>query len=93
LQHYAALGRDREGAAAVNLIDSPTPQDVYTRIARHVRAAVTAEAEATSSDGGVTADLARRVRSAVDRKLVKQTVMTTVYGVTLVGARDQIINR
>lgn len=26
----------------------------------------------------------------VDRKLVKQTVMTFVYGVTYVGARDQI---
>jgi DNA-directed RNA polymerase len=26
----------------------------------------------------------------VSRKVVKQTVMTTVYGVTFVGARDQI---
>lgn len=25
----------------------------------------------------------------VDRKLVKQTVMTSVYGVTFIGARDQ----
>lgn len=29
----------------------------------------------------------------VDRKLVKQTVMTSVYGVTLVGAKDQISQR
>ena len=29
----------------------------------------------------------------VDRKLVKQTVMTSVYGVTYVGARDQIKRR
>ena len=29
----------------------------------------------------------------VDRKLVKQTVMTSVYGVTFVGARAQILNR
>jgi DNA-directed RNA polymerase len=29
----------------------------------------------------------------VDRKLVKQTVMTSVYGVTYVGARDQIKKR
>lgn len=27
---------------------------------------------------------------AVDRKLVKQTVMTSVYGVTFVGARAQV---
>jgi DNA-directed RNA polymerase len=30
------------------------------------------------------------IPEAVGRKIVKQTVMTTVYGVTFVGARDQI---
>ena len=29
----------------------------------------------------------------VDRKIVKQTVMTSVYGVTYIGAREQIANR
>lgn len=29
----------------------------------------------------------------MDRKLVKQTVMTSVYGVTYTGARDQIKKR
>lgn len=29
----------------------------------------------------------------MDRKLVKQTVMTSVYGVTYIGARDQIKKR
>ena len=38
-------------------------------------------------------EMAGRVRNEVDRKLVKQTVMTTVYGVTALGARDQVINR
>lgn len=33
------------------------------------------------------------LRDNVDRKLVKQTVMTSVYGVTFVGARHQIGNR
>ncbi|RDY07454.1 DNA-directed RNA polymerase 2A, partial [Mucuna pruriens] len=36
---------------------------------------------------------ARRLISQVDRKLVKQTVMTSVYGVTYIGARDQIKRR
>lgn len=27
------------------------------------------------------------------RKVVKQTVMTTVYGVTFIGAKDQVENR
>lgn len=29
----------------------------------------------------------------IDRKLVKQTVMTSVYGVTYIGAREQIKRR
>lgn len=29
----------------------------------------------------------------IDRKLVKQTVMTSVYGVTYIGAREQIRRR
>jgi len=33
---------------------------------------------------------ARILIGKVSRKVVKQTVMTTVYGVTFVGAREQI---
>jgi DNA-directed RNA polymerase len=36
---------------------------------------------------------ARALLPHVDRKLVKQTVMTSVYGVTFIGARQQIQNR
>ncbi|KAF3555576.1 hypothetical protein F2Q69_00016601 [Brassica cretica] len=40
-----------------------------------------------------TAALAKILINQVDRKLVKQTVMTSVYGVTYVGAREQIKRR
>jgi DNA-directed RNA polymerase, mitochondrial len=33
---------------------------------------------------------ARLIDGMIDRKVVKQTVMTSVYGVTFVGARKQI---
>ncbi|KAL4396725.1 DNA-directed RNA polymerase 2A [Arachis hypogaea] len=36
---------------------------------------------------------ARRLVNQVDRKLVKQTVMTSIYGVTYIGAREQIKRR
>ncbi|KAG6469042.1 hypothetical protein ZIOFF_073740 [Zingiber officinale] len=36
---------------------------------------------------------AKLLAAQVDRKLVKQTVMTSVYGVTFVGAREQIKKR
>ena len=33
LQHYAALGRDEDGASSVNMTNIKRPADVYTRIA------------------------------------------------------------
>ena len=39
------------------------------------------------------AEAARLIRPVVNRKVIKQTVMTSVYGVTLIGAREQILNR
>jgi DNA-directed RNA polymerase len=86
LQHYAALGRDERGAAQVNLLPSDRPQDVYSGVAALVRERIAEEART-----GVP--LAKLLEGHICRKLVKQTVMTSVYGVTLVGAREQIQNR
>ena len=38
-------------------------------------------------------EIAKLIQPQIDRKLVKQTVMTSVYGVTYIGARQQIYNR
>ncbi|KAI4368957.1 hypothetical protein MLD38_017456 [Melastoma candidum] len=92
LQHYAAIGRDKLGAAAVNLVAGDKPADVYSGIAARVLAIMRRDAEkdpATCTD----AIHARHLLHQVDRKLVKQTVMTSVYGVTYIGARDQIKRR
>lgn len=87
LQHYAALGRDEAGAAMVDLLPADLPQDVYSGVARRLRARL---AENMGDD-----PLARMIveRNWIDRKLVKQTVMTSVYGVTPIGARMQILSR
>ena len=37
--------------------------------------------------------LAKLLDTRISRKVVKQTVMTTVYGVTALGAKQQILNR
>ncbi|GAB2300118.1 DNA-directed RNA polymerase 2, chloroplastic/mitochondrial [Dionaea muscipula] len=92
LQHYAALGRDKLGAAAVNLVNGQKPSDVYSGIAARVLDIMQRDAQkdpATFPD----ADRARQLIHQVNRKLVKQTVMTSVYGVTYIGARDQIKRR
>ena len=83
LQHYAALGGDTQGAKQVNLGATERPSDVYTYVAAMVQEKIKEDAvkevkHAVMLDGKIT------------RKVVKQTVMTTVYGVTFIGARDQI---
>lgn len=88
LQHYAALGRDLTGGWAVNLCPVERPQDVYSEIARLVSKRVSTDAAA-----GVPEAVMLQSSTPIDRKLVKQTVMTSVYGVTFVGARTQISNR
>lgn len=94
LQHYAALGRDATGAAAVNLIAADKPQDVYREVLKLVLERIEADAMPGAADvAPADAAAAQFVRGQVDRKVVKQTVMTSVYGVTFVGAREQIQNR
>ncbi|CAM8915619.1 unnamed protein product [Rhodiola kirilowii] len=92
LQHYAALGRDKLGAAAVNLVAGEKPADVYSGIASRVIDIMRIDAQ---KDLIAKPDAlhARLLINQVDRKLVKQTVMTSVYGVTYIGARDQISRR
>ncbi|KAJ6899503.1 DNA-directed RNA polymerase 1B [Populus alba x Populus x berolinensis] len=105
LQHYAALGRDKLGAAAVNLVGGGKPADVYSGIAARWALSLTAslwklgvldimrrdaEIDPAINPNSVHAKL---LINQVDRKLVKQTVMTSVYGVTYIGARDQIKRR
>ncbi|XP_024023271.1 DNA-directed RNA polymerase 2B, chloroplastic/mitochondrial [Morus notabilis] len=92
LQHYAALGRDKLGAASVNLVAGEKPADVYSGISVRVLEIMRRDAE---QDPEVFPDAlrAKALINQVDRKLVKQTVMTSVYGVTYIGARDQIMRR
>ncbi|XP_077214718.1 DNA-directed RNA polymerase 3, chloroplastic-like [Tasmannia lanceolata] len=92
LQHYAALGRDSLEAASVNLITGEKPADVYSGIAARVLDIMKKDSMKDPSTDP-TALLAKVLVQQVDRKLVKQTVMTSVYGVTYVGAREQIKRR
>ncbi|XP_014471686.1 PREDICTED: DNA-directed RNA polymerase, mitochondrial isoform X2 [Dinoponera quadriceps] len=83
LQHYAALGRDQIGAESVNLHPSDIPQDVYSVVVGMVD-----EFRKQDAENGV--QIAQILEGHITRKVIKQTVMTTVYGVTKFGARLQI---
>ncbi|KAB5591012.1 DNA-directed RNA polymerase [Ceratobasidium theobromae] len=83
LQHYAALGGDVTGARHVNLEKCDRPADVYSHVAGMVEEVLKEEAEKGD-------ETAKQLKGKISRKVVKQTVMTTVYGVTFIGARGQI---
>lgn len=83
LQHYAALGGDTWGAQQVNLIPGERPADVYSAVAKLVEEEATKDAEQGH-------EVAKILCGKVTRKVVKQTVMTNVYGVTFVGAKRQV---
>jgi len=82
LQHYSALCRDENGAAACNLIDGPSPVDTY-----HVATERVAQKVARDMQLGVRA--AGLVAPHITRKGCKPGAMTTVYGVTEYGRRNQ----
>ncbi|KAI1611055.1 DNA-directed RNA polymerase [Exophiala viscosa] len=83
LQHYAALGGDVAGARQVNLVPGDKPADVYTGVCELVKAEI--KEDAANGD-----HLAKLLDGKVTRKVVKQTVMTNVYGVTFLGAIRQV---
>jgi len=87
LQHYAALGRDFGGAQQVNLMNTEKPGDIYTHVANMVQGKIDRDANDPNAKFHL---LAKKLVGNVKRKVVKQTVMTSVYGVTFIGARAQI---
>lgn len=99
LQHYAALGRDYEGGCAVNVVTPahsvPTaPADVYSEVLKIVKRHLARDTEIPNDhpDEKVRrrGELARLMSPVVNRRVIKQTVMTSVYGVTRIGARLQV---
>ena len=83
LQHYAALGGDKIGAAQVNLLPGDRPSDVYTAVAEAVK-------EDIRQDSLLGNPTAQKLDGHLTRKCVKQPVMTNVYGVTWYGAKEQV---
>ncbi|XP_064396312.1 DNA-directed RNA polymerase, mitochondrial-like isoform X2 [Halichondria panicea] len=83
LQHYAAMGRDYLGGKQVNLIPQDQPEDTYAAVA-----SVVEQLRKKDADNGH--EIATILEGKINRKVVKTTVMTVVYGVTWIGGRLQI---
>jgi DNA-directed RNA polymerase, mitochondrial len=72
--------KDEVGGASTNLIHYDQPQDIYEIVRSHTADRISADTDSEF------------IRWAIDlnRSLVKRPVMTTPYGATLYGMRDQI---
>lgn len=84
LQNFSAMLRDPIGGAAVNLLPSALPNDIYAQVAKVAHAKVTADAEA-----GVPY-AADWLSFGFDRKATKRPVMTLPYGATQYSARQYV---
>lgn len=89
LQHYSALSGEVKAAESVNVLPSKRRHDVYSTVLSLVKESISQVYMAGQQDS----ELAKLVLPVLNRKLIKQTVMTTVYGVTLYGATKQIKNQ
>lgn len=68
------------------MLDRERPGDVYSKVLEIVLNKI--HHEENESDKKYAELLVKN--GVVNRRVIKQTVMTSVYGVTLIGARDQI---
>ena len=80
LQHFSAMLRDEVGGAATNLIPYDQPQDIYEIVKGETVESIAKENDPTFSFW----------HKELNRALVKRPVMTTPYGASLYGMRDQI---
>lgn len=89
LQNFSACLRDEVGGAAVNLVPSDKPADIYAKVAEKVTERL--EKDALSEDDAI-ANLARMwLAFGVNRKVCKRPVMTLAYGAKAFGFKQQVL--
>ena len=82
LQHFSAALRDPIGGAAVNLVPSDTPADIYQTVIDHAINAVNQDIDGEHSELALL-----WLDYGMTRKTAKRCTMTRVYGSTLYSAR------
>lgn len=98
LQHLSAILRDPVGGAAVNLLPSDKPNDIYGVVAAKVNETITQDLKTGTIDDVVDTKIKFGTKTlaqvwhmhGVTRKVTKRSVMTLAYGSKEYGFRDQI---
>jgi DNA-directed RNA polymerase len=83
LQNFSGLLLDPIGGAATNLVPGQSPNDIYQEVADVLNAKV-------EQDVAVGDENAKLWRGKITRKVTKRGVMTTPYGATTYGLRNQL---
>lgn len=91
LQHLSAMLKDSVGGAAVNLVPSMQPADIYTEVLEELKR-ILVQVQ-TTADDPTDRHMAEEWLPHMTRNLVKRPVMTTPYGVRAFGIRDQILEQ
>lgn len=98
LQHFSAILRDPVGGAAVNLLPSDKPNDIYGVVAAKVNETIAQDLKIGTIDDVVDTKIKFGTKTlaqvwhmhGVTRKVTKRSVMTLAYGSKEYGFRDQI---
>ena len=95
LQILSLLGKDLVGAEKTNCTSAPTRKDLYIEVARSVQSIITSILSDDTSSGELKAIASTwntvMAKENKARKVVKRAVMTTAYGVTREGIREQLV--
>lgn len=84
LQHLSSILRDERAGAAVNLIPSDLPKDIYTDVANEAKRSIEVEARLGNEMAQKCLDF------GIDRKLTKRSVMIVPYSGTQHACRAYI---
>ena len=97
LQNFSAILLDPIGGAAVNLVPSDKPNDIYATVAEVVAKLVEADLSSTEKvqkadgrEGPAIRVLAAGWHGKVTRKVTKRPVMTLAYGAREFGFKTQV---
>lgn len=92
LQHFSAMLRDADGAAAVNLLPSDRPADIYSMVAAFAQEEADRTPTIEVSKDGETATMDNPWRGGkVTRKVAKRPTMTYCYSATRFGMQGMIL--
>jgi DNA-directed RNA polymerase len=87
LQHFSAMLRDKEGGAAVNLVPTDKPSDIYAEVARETEVMLQ---EIVDAEGDNVWLAETWLSIGINRKITKRSTMVMPYGGTTQTTLDYV---